>query len=97
MENHNIKDYIQFYLELLPFLEELTADDPELFQPLVLKYKENTKVLIDATQENDLAEWLANIFFNLPMFSRSADDLISAIKEIRANIENMEYTLSLNN
>lgn len=95
MADHNIPDYRQFYFELLPYLTNLTNENPELFQSLVDKYIQNGETLSEAMKENFLSILLMSLSFDLPYIMRSADDLVAAIKEIKANSENIAYSISI--
>src|SRR5690606_26618096 len=95
-QDFNMSDYHRFYFELMPYLEKLAANDSELFQPLIDKYRENGDKLNEAMKENFLSRLLGSILLDIPLITRSADDLVYAIKEIKANSENIENSLSIN-
>ena len=91
----NISDYQKFYKELLPFVKNLRVNEHPMIKTLVETYEHNTSVLHEAMKENFLYEMLASVLLDVPAMGRKADDLINAIKEIKSNTENLEYTLTI--
>jgi len=93
IETYNIKDFQQFYRELLPYVTQLKAEDPELFGNLVTTFEGNISTMSEAMKESSLYNILLNIFTNFPAFGRSANDLIDALKQIQSNTMNLENAL----
>jgi hypothetical protein len=46
-------------------------------------------------KEGFLGQVIGSILLDVPVFGRTADDLIDVIKQIRSNAENIEYSLKL--
>jgi len=93
IETYNIKDFQQFYRELLPYVNQLKSEDPELFGNLVTTFEGNISTMSEAMKESSLYNILLNIFSNFPAFGRSANDLIDALKQIQSNTMNLENAL----
>ena len=93
IETYNIKDFQQFYRELLPYVTQLKSEDPELFGNLVTTFEGNISTMSEAMKESSLYNILLNIFTNFPAFGRSANDLIDALKQIQSNTMNLENAL----
>lgn len=91
----NIIDYQKFYKELLPFVKNLRADENPMIKTLLETYEHNNSVLHEAMKENFLYDMLASVLLDVASTGRKADDLINAIKEIKSNTENLEYTLTI--
>ena len=45
IETYNIKDFQQFYRELLPYVTQLKSEDPELFGNLVTTFEGNISTM----------------------------------------------------
>ena len=93
IETYNIKDFQQFYRELLPYVAQLKSEDHELFGNLVTTFEGNISTMSEAMKESSLYNILLNIFSNFPAFGRSANDLIDALKQIQSNTMNLENAL----
>lgn len=81
----NINDFQKFYHELKPYVIQLGSEDREMFGTLATVYEGNEALLSAAMKENFLASVLLSMSFNIPLFGRSADDLIDAIRQVRSN------------
>ena len=75
----------------MPYVSELRSTDNDMIRNLATTYENNGAILMEAMKENILGKFL----LSFDMVSRPADDLIDAIKEIRSNTENLEYSLNL--
>ena len=93
IETYNIKDFQQFYRELLPYVAQLKSEDHELFGNLVTTFEGNISTMSEAMKESSLYNILLNIFTDIPAFGRSANDLIDALKQIQSNTMNLENAL----
>jgi hypothetical protein len=95
VDTFNIKDYQKFYNELLPFVKDLKSDDNQMIENLVSTYEINGSVLSEAMKDNFLYEIFSSLLLNMPIIGRKADNLINAIKGIKSNSENLDYSLHL--
>jgi|GEM_PF-5224976 len=95
VQDFDIKNYRKFYHELLPFLEDLAKEESDMFHSHVIKYADNLRLLDDALYESYWTKLLDDYLFGLTLYPRYADDLLAAIKEIRGNVENIEYGLTI--
>jgi hypothetical protein len=95
IQDYNIEDFRKFYIELIPFMDRLATLDPEIFESLVRRYKENQEILNEAMKEYFLNQLFWNWLLNSLFMGRKADDLIKALNQIRSNAENIEYSLKL--
>ncbi|MFC0772889.1 hypothetical protein [Terrimonas alba] len=77
------------------FRKKFETDENPMIKTLVETYEHNNSVLHEAMKENFLYDMLASVLLDVPSTGRKADDLINAIKEIKSNTENLEYTLKI--
>lgn len=89
----NMGDYMQFYRELLPFVQEIDAAGNPMLAGFVRTYAENGALLEEAMQEGWLAGFFIGLYSDMPFVGRRADDLIEAIRQVRGNAENLELFL----
>ena len=91
----NVKDFVSFYNELIPFVKELRKEDIELFDKYIINFENNKTKLDEACQEYWLAELAIKLLTDTYFWGRSADDLIEVIKDIKTNAENISYSLKV--
>lgn len=91
----SIREYCRFYDELMPHIHALKSIDEEMFAAQADSFEINRKVMEKAMKERVSWAWLGETYMSTFFRGRSADDLIAAIKDIRSNIGNIHYSITI--